>query len=227
MLNGNYNSHDHAIVILMNDGFSLEEAILALNISNIDKSSQNANYTENDDLDDCDSLKICNQLMQMGFDDNIALDSVKWNGTNIEKCINYILKQNKDQGQEALEDGDEIKTNEFEKQTYKERIDSVLEVVQQQETCDQLQTQDIYCLVDEVYSNKNRISGFIADCGEYAMNFDHISADNVNKCAMEQCECIKREFRNRNIYDKNVNARCKLYKHCESDKSVVIQQYVD
>eukprot|EP01083_Nonionella_stella_P196616 723304_1 len=59
------------------------------------------------------------------------------------------------------------------------------------------------------------------------MNIDSIYADNVNKCAMEECQCIKREFRDRNVYDKNEKERFKLYLHCENEKSVVIRQLLD
>eukprot|EP01083_Nonionella_stella_P282290 960614_1 len=121
-----------------------------------------------------ESLKVWQQLMRMGFDDNIALDALKKNAANIEKCINYILKQ------KAQE---EIKTNE--KQTYKERIDNVLRLIEPQR---QLQAQDIYgFIVEKEYANNNGINGFIADCGEYALNIDSIYADNVKKCRMEGC----------------------------------------
>eukprot|EP01083_Nonionella_stella_P294950 1002443_1 len=79
--------------------------------------------------------------------------------------------------------------------TYKERVDILLSVVESQR-------KEIYCAVN-TFSNNNGINGFIADCGEYVMNIDSIYADNMNKCALERCECIKREFLNINIYDKN------------------------
>eukprot|EP01083_Nonionella_stella_P157574 511701_1 len=61
-----------------------------------------------------------------------------------------------------------IKTNG--KQTFKERIDTVLRVVEpQREASHQLQGHDIYGVVEEVYGNKNGINGFIEDCGEYVI----------------------------------------------------------
>eukprot|EP01083_Nonionella_stella_P290097 987127_1 len=153
--------------------------------------------------------------MTTGFDDNIVLGTVKRNETKIDKCINYILEQNTNTPQKAQE---EMKTDDT--QTYKERIDELLIMVE-------LQKQDIYDVVEKVYANKNGINGFIEDSGEYAMNIDSIYIDNVNKCAMEECACIKREFRDRNIYDNNEKELFKLYWHCESEKSVVIQQFVD
>eukprot|EP01083_Nonionella_stella_P144570 451580_1 len=170
-----------------------------------------------------DSLKIWQQLMTMGFDGNIALNAVKRYGTNIQKCVSYILTQNNNAPQKLKP---EIKT--CDTQTYKDRIDeliAVLRVIELQR--DQLQAQDIWGLVEKEYANKNGISAFIQDCAEYAMNIDSIYADNVNKCALEECECIKREFRDRKIYDKNDKKRFKLYSHCENEKSVVIQQLVD
>eukprot|EP01083_Nonionella_stella_P256645 879376_1 len=112
--------------------------------------------------------------------------------------------------------------------TAQERIDGVLRVVQlQQETYGESQAQDIYGLVEKEYANHNGIDGFIEDCGEYVMNIDSIYADNVNKCELDGCPCIQREFRDRNVYDKNVKERFELYSHCEDEKSVVIQQIVD
>eukprot|EP01083_Nonionella_stella_P260704 888549_1 len=130
------------------------------------------------------SLKAWQQLMQMGFDENISLDAVKRKGTNIAKCINYILKQNSNK-KTPRKPQEEIKTDDT--QTYKDRIDRVLRVAGSQE-------QDIYGLVEKEYAKNNGIHGFIADCGEYAMNIDSIYADNVNKCPLEQCKCIKREL---------------------------------
>eukprot|EP01083_Nonionella_stella_P045222 121539_1 len=171
-----------------------------------------------------ESLQIWQQLMAMGFDDNIALDAVKRNGTKIGKCINYILKQNKNAPHQKTQE--DTKTDD--PQTYKDRIDSVLMVSEsQRETHDQSQVQDIYSLVEEEYANKNGIDGFVEDCGEYAMNIDGIYADNVNKCELDECPFIQREFRDRNVYDKNEEERFKLYSHCEDEKSVVIQQFLD
>eukprot|EP01083_Nonionella_stella_P112031 329069_1 len=136
------------------------------------------------------------------------------------KRICKMLKEEEEKTNTSKTDG---------KQTYKERIDTVLKMVEpQREACHQLQPQDIYGVVEKVYANQNGMSGFIEDCGEYAMHIDSIYADNVNQCAMEECECIRREFRARNIYDKNAKERFKLYSCCdESEKSVVIQQFVD
>eukprot|EP01083_Nonionella_stella_P157575 511704_1 len=134
-----------------------------------------------------------------------------------------ICKMIKEQGQQKTNT-----TKRDEKQSYQDRIDRVLEVVQpQREACAQSQVQDIYGLVEKEYENKKGIDGFIEDCGEYVMNIDSIYADNVNKCALDVCACIKREFRDRNVYDKNGKERLKLYSHCEDEKSVVIQQFVD
>eukprot|EP01083_Nonionella_stella_P208395 756292_1 len=59
------------------------------------------------------------------------------------------------------------------------------------------------------------------------MHVMNIDEDNVNKCELDGCASIKREFRDRNVYDKNGKERFKLYSHCEDEKSVVIQQFVD
>eukprot|EP01083_Nonionella_stella_P181617 651182_1 len=75
-----------------------------------------------------ESLQIWQQLMAMGFDDNIALDAVKRNGTKIGKCINYILKQNKNAPHQKTQE--DTKTDD--PQTYKDRIDSVLMVSESQ-----------------------------------------------------------------------------------------------
>eukprot|EP01083_Nonionella_stella_P109232 318296_1 len=169
------------------------------------------------------SLNVWQQLMQMGFDDSISFDAVKRKGTNIEKCINYILEHNKKTPQKAKE---EIKTDD--PQTYKHRIDRVLRVMEsQREAHGQMQPQDIYGLVEKEYANNNGINGFIQDFGEYLMNIDTIYADNVNKCELDECPFIQREFRDRNVYDKNEEERFKLYSHCEDEKSVVIQQFLD
>eukprot|EP01083_Nonionella_stella_P072649 195935_1 len=116
---------------------------------------------------DAESLKIWQQLMTMGFEENISLDAVKRNGTNVEGCINYILEQNNNKPQITRE---ETKTNE--KQTYKERIDGVLRVVEPQQDRGQLKKRDIYGVVEQEYAlksvvlrtNKNGITGFIEDC---------------------------------------------------------------
>eukprot|EP01083_Nonionella_stella_P072652 195942_1 len=113
------------------------------------------------------SLNAWQRLMQMGFDDNISLDAVKRNGTNIEGCINYILEQNKNAPHQKTHE--EIKTEDT--QTYKDRIDGVLRVVQSQKE-ERRQAQDIYGLVEKEYANKNGIDGFVEDCGKYAMNID-------------------------------------------------------
>eukprot|EP01083_Nonionella_stella_P072650 195937_1 len=161
------------------------------------------------------SLNAWQQLMQMGFDDNISLDAVKRNGTNIEGCINYILEQNKNAPHQKTRE--EIKTDS--RQPYKDRIDNVLMVSEsQRETHDQSQAQDIYGLVEKEYANKNGIDGFVEDCGKYAMNIDGIYAENANKCKLNGCACIKREFRDRNVYDKNEKERFKLYSHCEASE---------
>eukprot|EP01083_Nonionella_stella_P088002 245003_1 len=143
----------------------------------------------------------------MDFDDNSYR-------TRVEKCTNTRREEHED-----------IETNDT--QTYKHRIDELLRVVEQKQK--EEQELDMCDIVEKqyAYANKNGISRFIADCGEYVMNIDSIYAYNVNKCALEECECIKREFRNRNIYDKNAKERFKLYRHCGSEKSVVIQQLVD
>eukprot|EP01083_Nonionella_stella_P217353 780417_1 len=121
---------------------------------------------------------------------------------------------------------EEIKMDEKHTHRYKERIDGLLRVVASHE---EQHVQDMYALVEKEYLslNKNGISEFVADCGEYVMNIDSIYADNVNKCELDVCACIKREFRDRNIYDKNGKERFKLYWHCENEKAVVIQQFVD
>eukprot|EP01083_Nonionella_stella_P311324 1109706_1 len=171
------------------------------------------------------SLNTWQQLMQMGFDDNISLDAVKRKGTNIEQCINYILEHNKKKTSQKAKQ--ETKTDD--PQTYKDRIDGVLRAVQlqsQREAHGQSQVQDMYGLVEK-YPNTKGIDGFIEDCGEYMMNIDDIYADNVNKCELDECPFIQREFRDRNVYDKNEEERFKLYSHCEDEKSVVIQQFLD
>eukprot|EP01083_Nonionella_stella_P088001 245002_1 len=129
-----------------------------------------------------------------------------------EKCKDTLPKE-----QEEIESNDT--------QTYKQRIDKLLRVMEQQrEECASLQERDLdMCdIVEKQYggANKNAISRFIEDCGEYAMNIDSIYAYNVNKCALEECECIKREFRNRNSNNTNAKERFKLYRWCETEKSV-------
>eukprot|EP01083_Nonionella_stella_P109233 318305_1 len=107
--------------------------------------------------------------MQMGFDDSISFDAVKRKGTNIAKCINYILKQNSNK-KTPRKPQEEIKTDDT--QTYKDRIDRVLRVAGSQE-------QDIYGLVEKEYAKNNGIHGFIADCGEYAMNHCGLKFSNI------------------------------------------------
>eukprot|EP01083_Nonionella_stella_P010310 29402_1 len=113
------------------------------------------------------SLNTWQQLMQMEFDDNISLEAVERNGTNIDQ-------QNMNASHQKTQD--EIKTDDTE--TYNDRIDNVFQVVQSQ-------PQDIYSLVEKEYANKKGIDGFIEDCGEYVMNIDSIYADNVNKCELD------------------------------------------
>eukprot|EP01083_Nonionella_stella_P197378 725702_1 len=137
------------------------------------------------------SLNALQQLIQMGFDDNISLDAVKHKGTNIEQCINYILEQNKNATHQKTQE--DTKTDD--PQTYKDRIDRMLRVVaSQRQPYAQSQVHDIYGLFEKEYVNKNGINGFIRDCGEYVMNIDSIYADNVNKCELDGCASIKREF---------------------------------
>eukprot|EP01083_Nonionella_stella_P064191 167079_1 len=72
-----------------------------------------------------------------------------------------ICKMIKEQGQQKTNT-----TKPDEKQSYKDRIDRVLEVVQpQRESYGQSQAHDIYGLVEKEYANKKGIDGFIEDCG--------------------------------------------------------------
>eukprot|EP01083_Nonionella_stella_P145636 456719_1 len=176
-----------------------------------------------------DQFHASRHLLIMGFGSNISLDAVKRYGTNIQACINYM----KDEQEHAEEQEEEEKSTtskeskEDDAQTYKERIDALLEEQKSKHQQDVWSKESIYELVDRQYANNNGIDGFIEDCGEYSVNIDGVYAKEMGKCDMDTCPYIKREYRNRSIYDTNGKKRLRLYSHCESERSVVIQQFVD
>eukprot|EP01083_Nonionella_stella_P187872 691328_1 len=152
-----------------------------------------------------ESSAILQKLVSLGFDSSVSFKSVTYYGPNIRECIDFVLKQHMN--------GNATK-----------RVDCLLAL--QRLKNEQHISYDIYELITKVYasSNKGGIQDFIRDCGQYAMSID---MDNIHKCDMATCEYIKREYRNKNIYDKNTKKRFKMYGHCKSEQSVVIQQFLD
>eukprot|EP01083_Nonionella_stella_P169047 572297_1 len=148
-----------------------------------------------------DQFHVSRHLMVMGFGHNISLDAVKRYGSNLQRCITFI-KDEQEQAEEEHEQKErklaKISTaKEDDKQAYQQRIDALL--LEQRLKQEHDDVYNIYELVDRQYANNNGIDGFIADCGEYAMNIDRIFVDNVNTCELEECEYIQREYINKSI----------------------------
>eukprot|EP01083_Nonionella_stella_P107814 312753_1 len=170
------------------------------------------------------TLPLLRQLVSSYNIDDIA--ELLALGFDLEQVSDAMNQSDELEADSVYHHEEEQETNK--KQTYNERIDMVLKVIESERTDrGQIPKQDIYHLVEKQYQNKKGINGFVEDCGEYVMNIDTIYADHVNKCDLEDCVCIKREFRDRNVYDKNEKKRFKLYSQSEDEKSVVIQQFVD
>eukprot|EP01084_Bolivina_argentea_P287756 493771_1 len=106
---------------------------------------------------------------------------------------------------------------------YMQRIDKILNI------CHQMETEDIYDFVCKQYANNNDINGFVNDYDNYVTNIDNnnIYTKTATSCDIASCEIIKREYRNKLIYDFNNSERFKLYKQCKSEYSIIIQQLLD
>eukprot|EP01083_Nonionella_stella_P045223 121544_1 len=184
-----------------------------------------------------DQFQISRHLMVMGFGDTISLDAVHRYGTNIQQCVNFITDEQEHAEEEKKQKEPKTHMEEInytataaekeEKAKYKQRLDALLLEVEHQ-LKQQQNAYDIYELVDRQYANRNGIDGFIEDYGEYATNIDSIYPECVNECELAICPYIKREYRDRSIYDTDEKERFELYSHCnESERSVIIQQFVD
>eukprot|EP01083_Nonionella_stella_P115369 341989_1 len=148
------------------------------------------------------------QLTSLGFESKISFKTAKQHGSNIKKCVEYIIKQQMKSNV----------TNADAKQGYEERIECVLAL--QRFKNEQHIAYDIYDLVETAYACTNGITEFISDCGRYAMNIDDIYMNNIDKCDMKSCEFIQREYRTN-------TKRCKLYEHSSNERSIIIQQFID
>eukprot|EP01083_Nonionella_stella_P117162 348774_1 len=153
------------------------------------------------------------ELISLGFEPNVALkaiNTVKTHGSiKHDPFIDYITNAvyaDRTQG------------------GYKGRVECVLALQRFKNSL--VETYDVYDLVETAYACTNGIMEFISDCGMYAMSIDDIYMENINKCDMESCEYIQREYRNRDMCDTHTK-RCKVYEHSSNERSIIIQQFID
>ena len=110
------------------------------------------------------------------------------------------------------------------------RINALLDIVQDLENKkDDKGDDDCICgVVCNFYQSKN-VKQFFIDYANFVENIDSHKMYMVNNgvCNMEICKHFRREYRNRNIYDKNEKKRYELYNHCKTEKDIIIQQTLD
>ena len=88
---------------------------------------------------------------------------------------------------------------------------------------------NIYDIIAEYYNEQGGIGRFFEDYMQFIENMDKIKVykQNKNVCNLRKCKALKRNFRNRNIFDNNIELRYRLYSNCKDEKGIVIQQIID
>ena len=156
-----------------------------------------------------DELNTYQQLISMGFEDDISFKAAK-KYKNVNEAISFILLDQ--EGKSAANNNNT---------TYKDRINKIFNI----DT-----NGDIYdIIINKEYLYNGGINQFIIDHGKYMkdidLNKEHINYDGL--CDFANCLCIKREYRNINIYDNNNIERFKLYNNAKDENGVIIQQLID
>ena len=111
--------------------------------------------------------------------------------------------------------------------SYKDRINTVLDI-QHKVDCDH-NDNDIYHIIHKLYDQNGGIIQFIKDHAHYMENIDidqeYLQFDG--KCDMINCPAMKREYRDRTVFDNNVQQRKLLYANCKDEDGIIVQQFMD
>eukprot|EP01084_Bolivina_argentea_P261850 442665_1 len=168
------------------------------------------------------------QLINMGFDEQMSVNAFGKYSNDINKCIEWINAQNNQRQKPERKQNEPVQN--FIPSDYINRINKVLDI-QKKLLCNSNNTEqkaDAYDMICSIYPDTN-INYFLLDYEKYVRNIDSnkIYCQNIGTCDLPSCTHIAREYRNRNIYDINDKQRYKLYNHCKTEKSIVINQIID